>query len=105
MISTKLITVLLMTACLLAGWIVGSGGQVAQAQDPVETTPVEPEPIETVAKVVRDCHFVIVPEARLDGRPALLDQCSGDTWRFDDGYDFDSKAYVRSYAWVAIPRE
>ena len=96
--STRLIAVALMAACLLAGWIAGSGGQAAHAQDPVETVVETDEP-------ESDCRFEIPVEAKLDGRPALLDQCTGETWRFDDGYDFASKAYVRSYSWVAIDRE
>ena len=96
--STRLITVLLMTACLLAGWIVGSEGQVANAQDPVETV-TETEALE------RDCHFEIPVGASLDGRPALLDQCTGETWRFDDGYDFASNTYSRPYSWVFVSRE
>ena len=88
----------LVTVCLLVGWIAGSGGQVVGAQEPIETV-FETEVPE------RDCRFEIPEEARLDGRPVLLDQCTGDTWRFDDGYDFGSSSYVRDYSWVAIGRD
>ena len=99
MTSTKLIAVARMAACLLAGWIAGSGGQAAHAQ---ETT--EPEPVvETQSE--SDCRFEIPSEVRLDGQPVLLDQCTGDTWRFDDGWDSDTNTYTSSYSWVAIERE
>ena len=97
MTSTRLITVLLMAACLLAGWIVGSGGQVANAQDPVEivTETEEPE---------REFRFEI-PAYHASKAIILLDQCNGSSWWYDVGYDYSSNSYVRPRTWRIIEME
>lgn len=96
MTSTKLIVILLLATCMLAGWIAGQAVDVPDV--PVETVETDPPP-------ARDCHFEIPVQVRIDGSSALLDQCTGDTWRFDSGWDYDTGSYVRGYSWVAIERE
>ncbi len=95
--STRLIAVALMAFCLLAGWIAGSGGQAAHAQDPVETV-VETEEPES------DCRFEI-PAYHASKAIILLDQCTGSSWWFDDGYDYSSNSYVGSRTWRTIVSE
>ena len=97
MTSTRLTAVVLLAACLLAGWIAGSAGQVAQAQDPVEIV-VEKEQTE------RDCRFEI-PAYHASKAIILLDQCTGSSWWFDVGYDYSSKSYVRPRTWRIIDTE
>ena len=93
----KALTVVLVgVVCLFVGWIAGGDG-VANAQTPPTTTlPIETPP--------PDCHYEIPFEARLDGHPVLLNQCTGDTWRFDDGWDTAQATYVRPYTWQRIQK-
>ena len=97
--STRLIAVVLMAACLLAGWIVGSGGQATHAQ---ETT--EPETVTETEEPERDCRFEI-PYYHASKAIILLDQCTGSSWWFDDGYDYSSNSYVGSRTWRTIEVE
>lgn len=46
-----------------------------------------------------------IPDTYLDGGKVLLNQCTGDTWRFDTGYEYSESAYVRPYKWIAVPRD
>ena len=84
----------LVALAMLAGWLIAGernqvNAQVATAQAP-------------------NLCYEITADATLDGRHVLLDKCTGDTWRFDDGYEGDIFAgtleKVRPYSWQRINR-
>ena len=60
---------------LLAGWMAGGSSNSARAQTTTVTPAATPAPV--------PC-FAIPYDVFLDGRPALLDSCTGDTWRYAD---------------------
>ena len=72
------------SAALLAGWLIGGGWNSVIAQtrppSPRSRTPVAV----TRAPATANC-FEIPFDVRLNGGPALLNKCTGDTWRFDSG--------------------
>ena len=88
----KFVLVAVVVACLLAG-----GSYIVTAQETPTVTPSIPTP--------RDCHFEIPWDVRAAGRAVLLDQCTGNTWRFDDGWDTSAGEYVRPYTWRPIQRQ
>ena len=56
---------------------------------------------------VRDCHYIIPNSPRAGGSVILLDQCTGNTWRFDSGWEYSTYpdgSYVRPYSWQTIER-
>lgn len=56
---------------LLAGWLIGGGSNSVSAQ-------IAPPPPPTVC-------FEIPGGVLANGRPVLLNRCTGDSWRFDNG--------------------
>ncbi|MDE2928131.1 MAG: hypothetical protein OXT71_17190 [Acidobacteriota bacterium] len=50
----------------------------------------------------------VIPDLSVDRKRVLLDECTGDSWLFDNGWDNDAGthgAYVRDPSWKAIDRE
>ncbi len=94
----RLIAVLLVAVCLSVGWIAGTSELTVQAQTPPLPTPLPTQP--SVVQI-EDCHFdVFDPSGNAE---FLLDQCTGDTWRYDDGYVY-GQGQVRPPSWVRLGR-
>lgn len=89
------LAIALSSLTLVAGWVLGGGNNAVHAQA-------------AMSSASQLC-FEIPHEARLDGRPMLLDKCTGDTWRFDDGYEGSAFAgtleKLRPYSWQSINRD
>ena len=94
--SQRVLAALVAVVLLLAGWFAGGAGQAVQAQ--TETVPAPQTP------VLRNCHFYI-PGVYLDGRRVLLDECTGDTWRFDSGWNSETSSYDGLPTWRPIEME
>ena len=111
MLNSKLILGVVAVGCLLTGWFAGSGELSVEAQrDRTDTTGRRPTiPRVTPETPTTDCAFTVVDIAHHGDRgKILLDECTGDTWWYDNGWertgDFEGD-YLRSAVWRLISRE
>ena len=77
--------------------------QRAQQATELRQSTGEVTPPATTPTTIPDCHFTM-PDISLDGGRVLLDECTGNVWRFDSGYDWKKETYVRPYSFQPIPR-
>ena len=47
------------------------------------------------------CHDIIVG----NGTTFLLDRCEGNTWRYDSGYDSDTRDFTNDPSWQAMTKQ
>lgn len=115
MLKSKLTLGTVAVACLLIGWFAGNWELPVEAQRdsrsatggrqsaaPRFTTPTETEVLPTI-----DCVFTIVEGIahHRDRGTVLLDECTGETWYYDNGWNADAGnhgAYTRDATWRSI---
>lgn len=93
----------LAVACVLAGWFAGTSRLSVEAQRRPTVERVIPGKIDQ-----RDCGYAIVELTGTDRGDILLDECTGNTWWYDSGWQQGSGysgSFVRESEWKAIPRE
>lgn len=83
------------TLAALAALAVAS---IAIAQ--IVTPPTPPPAVQPSVVEVQDCHYVIY--GNVEGYSVLLDQCSGRTWRYDEGFDYATRTQARVPSWAPV---
>ena len=102
--------VLLTAASILAVLLAGITYHAQNGQDFLEAESGRFQLRQSQSEDIRDakdCHFVI-NDVSFAGHRFLLDECTGDTWWFDQGWGYDSSdnyVQLRDPKWRRIARD